>query len=190
MAPDLTPAQSLTPARRRPDGRQLLPAAGLAAVPAGVVSGLLARAAMRVVAVVTGEPVHLSLGGTLGIVLVFVLLAGALGTGYAVVAGRLRRPGALGLGLPTVAAAALFLSVLELTPLRSELGDRAPLLPLFLPAVLALGSGGAAGTELLARRVRPRRLYAVPAVAGAILLPPLLVLGILQSTGVIQVPPS
>ena len=190
MAPDPTPAQSLTPVRPRTDGRHLLPAAGLATVPVGLVSGLLARAAMRGVAVVTGQPVELSLGGTLGIVLVFVLLAGALATGYAMVAGRVRRPGALGLGLPTVAAATLFLAVLELTPLRSELGDRAPLLPLFLPAVLALGSGGAIGTELLARRLRPRRVYAVPAVVGAVLVPLMMVLGVLQSTGVIPVPPT
>lgn len=165
-----------------------LAAATVTGVAAGLGAGVLARLAMRAVALLRGESPELSVGGTIGILLVFVLMGLALSTGVAITSrsgpgGRWRRP----LGW-IAAAGTVFGLILLITPLRTELTSRTAYIGLFGPAVVVLGSVPAFLVGPLSARLPASRALALPALAGAVLLPMLLLLGVLQLAGVIAVP--
>jgi hypothetical protein len=163
----------------------------------GIVVGLLARADMRLVALVRGQTPELSLFGTVGVVFTFLLMALGLATAY--VWWRRDDP-STGELRPAVtwslAGVALFLAVLLLTPLRQELARPAELL-LFVPVGLLLGAvpawlSGAFRRALPEPRTAPvrvaYRVLAAPAILASIALPLLLLVGVLQLLGVIPVP--
>lgn len=172
---------------------RLTAASGLATLGAGLAAGLLARLAMRAVALLTGQPPEFSIPGTVGILLAFTVMAAPLAGAY-VAWGRHRRR--IRSAWP-LAGLLVFAAVVTLTPLRSELGGRPALIPLFAPAALMLGWGGALLVEAVLPRLPERgggariALYgtaSLPGAAGTILLPLLLVMGVLQTLGVIEVP--
>lgn len=168
-----------------------LTAATLGGVIAGTAAGLLARAAMRAVALTRGVPTELSVTGTVGILFVFVLMA----LGVATARAWTRRGSARRWSL---AGVALFVAVVLLTPLRQELAAPAELL-LFVPVALLLGAGPAWLSEVVRRKLpEPRtvlarlgyRALAVPAILATLALPVMLVGGVLQVIGIIPVPPN
>ncbi len=174
-----------------------LSAATVGGVVAGIVVGLLARADMRVVALIRQAPTELSLFGSVGIVIAFVLMA--LGLATAFTWWRRGRPSGAEAGAAarwSLAGVALFTAVVLLTPLRQELAAPAELL-LFVPVALLLGAGPAWLSQLArrslpeARALGPRlgyRVLAIPAILATLILPLMLLAGVLQLLGVIPVP--
>ena len=169
-------------------------AATIAGIVSGLVAGVLGRIAMRIVAVVRGDVPDFTITGTIGILLVFLLMGGALALVFAIVArGNPARPGP---GWWSLAGAGLLAGVVLLTPLRSELAGRAAFIALFLPVGLLLGWGSAWLTLVISRWLPEpggagRYLYgllAAPAILATVAVPALLVFGILQSIGVIPIP--
>jgi hypothetical protein len=153
---------------------------------AGLIVGTFARLDMRAIALVRGEPANFSIGGTVGILVTFALMSLALALSYAWWSrGR-------GIAFWTLPGLALFLAVLFITPLRQELAAPAELL-LFAPVALVLGPV-AAGLTTIACGALPvagkwrARLLAVPAIVSLIAMPLLLLVGALQTVGVIAVP--
>lgn len=169
----------------------------MAGIITGVVVGLVARLAMRFIALMTSESPHFSLAGTAGILSTFALMAGALAVIYALVSrGYRRRPAPTwwalaGLG---VLAFAIFL-----TPLRQEIAKGAAFVALFIPIGLLLGWMAAwLGKGLSSRLPAPAGgaasagyvVLSLPGVLSLVGLPLLLLFGILQLVGVIPVPPN
>jgi hypothetical protein len=149
---------------------------------------------MRIVAVIRGDVPDFSITGTIGILLVFLLMGCALALVFAIVTrGNPARPGP---GWWSLAGVGLLAGVVLLTPLRSELAGRPAFLVLFLPVGLLLGWASAWLTLVISRSLpesggAARYLYgllAAPAVLATVAVPVLLVVGILQSVGVIPVP--
>jgi hypothetical protein len=181
----------------RPMSARDASAATLGGAAGGVVVGLLARADMRLVALIRDQAPELSLFGTVGVVFTFLLMALGLATAYV----WWRRDGpSIGELRPaatwSLAGVALFLAVLLLTPLRQELARPAELL-LFVPVALLLGAvpawlTGAFRQALPEPRTAPVRIgyrvLAAPAILASITLPLMLLVGVLQLLGVIPVP--
>jgi len=168
-------------------------AATFGGVAAGVIVGLLARADMRLVALVRQQEPHLSLFGTFGVLFTFVLMALALAT--ASMFTRRDRPSVGGRARAarwSIAGLGLLTAVVLVTPLRQELAAPAELL-LFVPVALLLGAAPVWLTEAVqgalpaARTTAARlgyRLLAAPAIIASLLI----VVGVLQLSGVIPVP--
>ena len=179
----------------KPRGRLgLAAAATVAGTVSGLVAGVLARMAMRLVAVSRGDVPGFSIRGTIGILIVFLLMGCALALLFAIlVARRSARPRP---GWWSLAGAALFACVVLLTPLRQELGGRPEFVALFVPVGLLLGWSSAWLTLTISRSLpepggAARPLYGVlaaPAVLATLAVPLLLIFGILQSIGVIPIP--
>lgn len=172
-------------------------AATLGGAAAGVIVGLLARADMRLVAIVRNAPTELSLFGSFGVVMTFLVMALALATAY-MWRQRGREPVAGGRGAArwSLAGLGLFTAVVLLTPLRQELAAPAELL-LFVPVALLLGAlpawlASACLRALPEARTRLGRVVyrfvAAPAIIAALLLPVMLLAGVLQLLGIIPVP--
>lgn len=174
-----------------------LTAATLGGVIGGTAVGLLARADMRLVALIRQVPTELSLFGSAGIVIVFVMMAVSLATAFT---WRQRgRPFGSAAGPAarwSLAGVALFTAVVLITPLRQELAAPAELL-LFVPVALLLGARPAWLSQIFRRRLpEPRtalprvgyRAMAVPAILATLALPLMLLAGLLQVLGVIPVP--
>ena len=170
---------------------RLAAAATIAGIASGLVAGVLARIAMRLVAVSRGDVPGFSITGTVGILMVFLVMACTLALLFAIlVARRSARPRP---GWWSLAGVALFACVVLLTPLRQELGGRPEFLALFVPVGLLLGWSSAWLTLTISRSLpepggAARPLYGVlaaAAVLATLALPLLLVFGILQSVGVI-----
>ena len=162
-------------------------AATVGGLGAALIVGALARLAMRAIALLRGDPTNFSIFGTVGILITFALMTLALALSYAWWSrGR-------GIAFWALPGLAVFLAVLFITPLRQELAAPSELL-LFAPVVLALGPVAAGLTTLAARGLpvaasrRGYQLLAVPAVLSLIALPLLLLVGALQTAGVIGVP--
>lgn len=163
----------------------------------GVVVGLLARADMRLVALIRDQAPEFSFFGSAGVVFTFLLMALALATAYMWwQRGRPSVGDARSAARWSLAGVALFLAVLLLTPLRQELSAPAELL-LFVPVALLLGAvpvwlAGVFRRALPEPRTAPvrlgYRLLAAPAVLASIVLPLMLLVGVLQTLGVIPVP--
>jgi hypothetical protein len=154
-------------------------------------AGILGRIDMRLVAVIRGDAPGFSITGTIGILLVFLIMGCALALLFALLAvGRRTRP-----AWWSLIGVALFAGVLLLTPLRQELGGRPVFIALFVPVGLLLGWASAWLTLLISRslpeRIGPGRLVygllAAPSLVAAIVLPLLLVLGVLQVIGVVPI---
>jgi len=162
-------------------------AATVGGLSAGLIVGALARLDMRAIALVRGDPTNFSIVGTVGILITFALMTLALALSYAWWSrGR-------GIAFWALPGLALFLAVLFITPLRQELAAPSELL-LFAPVALVLGPF-AAGLTALASRGLPvagsrlgYRLLAIPAAGSLIALALLLLVGALQTAGVIGVP--
>ena len=162
-------------------------AATVGGLGAGLIVGSLARVDMRAVALIRGVPTNFSTSGTIGIVITFVLMSLALAVTYAWWSrGR-------GIAFWTLPGLALFLAVLFITPLRQELAAPSELL-LFAPVALVLGPVAAWITTLASGALPVTgsrlgyRLLALPAVVSLVALPLLIVVGALQTAGVIAVP--
>lgn len=173
-----------------------LSAATLGGIGAGTVVGLLARVDMRVVALIRQVPTELSLFGSAGIVITFVLMALGLATGFTWWRRGSSAAGAAPAARWSLAGVALFTAVILVTPLRQELAAPAELL-LFVPVALLLGAAPAWLSQIArrwlpeARTARARvgyRVLAVPAILATLVLPLMLVAGVLQVLGVIPVP--
>ena len=162
-----------------------------------MLTGIVARLLMRLIARLQGHALEFSLGGTIGILFTFTAMAAALGMTYALLSRRFRRGpkprwwALAGLGL--------FAVVLFATPLRQEIGLGPNFVALFLPVALLLGWMPAwLGRVLAARLPAPRTglgstgyvVLAIPGWLSLVALPLLLVFGILQTVGVIPVPPN
>ena len=174
---------------------RVLGSASLSGIAAGLVTGGLARLMMRVIVLLRGESPALSLTGTIGILIVFVTMAGALGMSYALISRGFRRGPAPGWW--ALAGLGLLALVLLITPLRQEIARGPQFVALFIPVGLLLGwmpawlSRVAVGHLPKARGGFASTGYAVLAAPGflfLIALPILMVLGILQLTGIIPVP--
>jgi hypothetical protein len=169
----------------------------LGGIVGGTLVGLLARADMRLVALVRHETPALSLFGSAGIVITFMLMAIGLATAYVwSQRGRRSESGTRSAARWSLAGVALFAAVVLLTPLRQELAAPVELL-LFVPVALLLGAVPAWLTGTFLRALpEPRtasarvgyRLLAAPAILGSIVLPLMLLGGVLQVLGVIPVP--
>ena len=175
----------------RPGGRlRLAAAASIAGILSGLLAGVLGRIDMRLVAVIRGDAPGFSITGTIGILLVFLIMGCTLALLFALLA-----VGRAGPAWWSLIGVALFAGVLLLTPLRQELGGRPTFIALFVPVGLLLGWASAWLTLLISRslpeRTGPGRLVygllAAPSLVAAIALPLLLVLGILQVIGVVPI---
>lgn len=172
-------------------------AATLGGTAGGIVVGLLARADMRLVALVRHQAPEFGIVGTMGVLFTFVLMALGLATAYMWWhRGRPSIVDARAAARWSLAGVALFLAVLLLTPLRQELSAPAEIL-LFAPVALLLGAApvwlaGVFQGVLPEPRTAPGRLgyrvLAAPAVLASIVLPLMLLVGVLQTLGVIPVP--
>jgi hypothetical protein len=147
---------------------------------------------MRLVAVIRGDAPGFSITGTIGILVVFLVMGCALAFVFALLVPRNRlRP-----LWWSLAGVGLLACVVLLTPLRSELAGRPAFMALFLPVGLLLGWSAAWLTLVISRSLpelggAARALYGVlaaPAVLATVAVPVLLVFGILQSIGVIPIP--
>jgi hypothetical protein len=147
---------------------------------------------MRLVAAIRGDAPAFSITGTIGILLVFLVMGCALALLFALLAAR--RPA--GPAWWSLVGVALIGWVVLLTPLRSELGGRPVFIALFLPVGLLLG-WASAWLTLLISRLLPERMgagrlvygvLATPAVLAALVLPVLMVFGVLQLIGVVPIP--
>ena len=180
-----------------PDRMRTLASASVAGIAAGLLCGVLARVAMRLIVLVRGEAAEFSLTGTGGIVMTFIAMAAALAVLYAVLTSGYRRgPGALWW---TLAGLALLAVALFLTPLRQELARGPAFVVLFIPIGLLLGWIPASlGRVLRSRLATPTSPLAsagyvalsVPGLISVIAMPLLIIFGILQLVGVIPVPAS
>lgn len=181
----------------RPMSARDASAATLGGAAGGIVIGLLARADMRLIALIRHDAPELSLFGSAGVVFTFLVMALGLATAY--MWWQRGRP-SVGEARPAArwsfAGVALFVAVVLLTPLRQELAAPAELL-LFVPVALLLGAGPAwlsgafrrALPEARTARVRAGyRLLAAPAILASIGVPLMLLFGVLQLLGVIPVP--
>jgi hypothetical protein len=172
-------------------------AATLGGAAGGIFIGVLARADMRLVALVRQQAQDFSLFGSAGVVFTFLLMALGLATTY--VWSQRGRPTVAerrGAVRWSLAGLALFVAIVLLTPLRQELAAPAELV-LFIPVALLLGAVPAwlSGTFLHAlpdpRTATLRvvyRLLAAPAIVSTVLVPLMLIGGVLQLVGVIPVP--
>jgi hypothetical protein len=152
---------------------------------------------MRVIALLQDHALEFSLGGTIGILFTFTAMAAALGMTYALLSRRFRRGpepqwwALAGLGL--------FAVVLFVTPLRREIGLGPNFVALFLPVALLLGCLPAWLGRALALRLPEGSgslrsagyvVLSIPGWLSLVVLPLLIVFGILQTAGVIPVPPN
>jgi hypothetical protein len=172
-------------------------AATLGGAVGGIVIGLLARADMRVVALIRHQAPELSVFGSVGVVFTFGVMALGLATAY--VWWQRGRPSdveARRAAWWSLAGLALFTAVILLTPLRQELAAPAELL-LFIPMALLLGAvpawlSGAFRRALPDPRTPTLRIVyralGAPAILASIVLPLMLLGGVLQVLGVIPVP--
>ncbi len=104
---------------------------------------------MRLVAVIRGDAPGFSITGTIGILIVFLVMGCSLALLFAILyARRSARPRP---GWWSLAGVALFACVVLLTPLRQELGGRPELLALFIPIGLLLGWAAAWLTLVISR---------------------------------------
>jgi hypothetical protein len=162
-------------------------AATVGGLGAGLIVGAFARLDMRAVALVRGDPAEFSIFGTFGILITFMLMSLALALTYAWWSHG------LSIAFWTLPGLVLFLAVLFMTPLRQELAAPAELL-LFAPVVLVLGPAAAWMTTLasgglpLSGSRLGYRILALPAIVSLVALPLLLLVGVLQTAGVIAVP--
>ena len=169
--------------------------ASIAGILTGVVVGLVARVAMRFIALMTPETPQFSLAGTAGILSTFGLMACALAMIYAFVSyGYRRRPARIWWALGGLG---LLGSAIFLTPLRLEIAKGPPFVALFIPIGLLLGWMAASlGNALWERLPEPVGVdasvgyvvLAIPGLLSLVGLPLLIVFGILQLVGVIPVP--
>ena len=162
-------------------------AATVGGLGAGLIVGVFARLDMRAVALVRGDPTEFSITGTVGIIITFAVMSLALALSYAWSSrGR-------GIAFWALPGLALFFADLLLTPLRQELAAPSELL-IFAPVALVLGPAAAGITDLASRTLPVAasrgvyRLLAVPAILSVVALPLLLLVGVLQTVGVIAVP--
>jgi len=152
---------------------------------------------MRSIVLLLGEAPELSFVGTIGIIVTFVVMAGALGMTYALVSRGYRRGPAAGWW--ALAGLALIAFVLFLTPLRSETARASQFVALFIPVGLLLGWMPAWLGRIIAGLLPRTRggfgsagyaLLAAPGVLFAVVAPLLMVGGILQLVGIIPIPSS
>lgn len=179
------------------DRLRTLASASLSGIAAGVVCGVLARLAMRLIVVLRGEAPEFSPVGTGGIVMTFVAMAAALGVVYMLLTRGYR--GGPAAWWWALAGLALLAMALYLTPLRQEVARSPEFVGLFVPIGLLLGFGPAALGGLLAARLSNPgsglalagyALASIPGLISVVAMPLLIVFGILQLAGVIPVPNS
>lgn len=169
----------------------------MAGIITGVVVGLVARLAMRFIALMTSESPHFSLAGTAGILSVFALMAGAVALIYALVSRGYRRgPTPIWWALAGLGPLAF---AIFLTPLRQEIAKGPAFVALFIPIGLLLGWMAAwLGKGLSSRLPVPAggaasagyAFLSLPGVLSLVGLPLLIVFGILQLVGVVPLPPD
>ena len=174
-----------------------LAAASIAGVVTGLVCGVLARLAMRLIVVVRGEAAEFTLTGSAGIVMTFIAMACALGVGFALLSSGYRRgPRA---SWWTLAGLFLLAVSLFLTPLRQEVARGPAFIVLFVPIGLFLGWGPAVLGSLLSKRLSTPTgglasagymILSIPGLISVVAMPLLIVFGILQLVGMIPVPSS
>jgi hypothetical protein len=192
MTPRRGVGRSVQHVRRLPDARRAS-AATIGGLLAGVLVGVLARLDMRIVALARGDAPGFSVAGTIGILVIFALMAMATAAIYT---SRPVAPAARHDAWRMTHGIGLFAAVLLLTPLRAEVTSMRDLL-LFLPVALAfgpvVGRVSSAVQRLLPETVdRPGRVAyavgAVPALAALLAVPLLLAFGLLQVVGLVPTP--
>lgn len=179
------------------DRLRTLASASLAGVAGGLICGVLARLAMRLIALARGQETEFSLAGTAGILMTFIAMAGALAVIYMLASSAYRHgPSASAWGLAGVGLLAV---AVFLTPLRQELARGPAFVVLFIPIGLLLGWIPASLGGLLAKRLSTPgsalasagyAVLSVPGLISTVAIPLLIIFGILQLVGVIPVPSS